>query len=129
MNDLLVQLQKCRAYFETGETGPFLFRKHQLETLKQAILQNEAALMQAFQDDLKKSPEESWVTEIGFVVAEINHTLKHLKKWMQPQKVGTNLLNFPSKSFIYKEPLGVVLIIGPWNYPFQLLFAPLVGAD
>lgn len=76
----------------------------------------------------KKSQEESWVTEVGFLIAEINHTLKHLRRWMKPQKVPTNLMNLPSKSFIYKEPLGVVLVIGPWNYPLQLLFTPLVGA-
>ncbi|RYZ27108.1 MAG: aldehyde dehydrogenase family protein, partial [Chitinophagaceae bacterium] len=128
MEDLLQNLQKTKAYFETGATQPYAFRKAKLEVLKKAILQNEAALMQAFYDDLKKSPEESWVTEIGFVIAEINHTLKHLQTWIKPQKVGTNLLNLPSKSFIYKEPLGVVLVIGPWNYPFQLLFAPLIGA-
>jgi aldehyde dehydrogenase (NAD+) len=78
--------------------------------------------------DLKKSPEESWITETGFLIAEINYTLKHLHRWMKPKKVPTNLMNLPSKSFVYKEPLGVVLIIGPWNYPLQLLFTPLVGA-
>jgi aldehyde dehydrogenase (NAD+) len=85
-------------------------------------------LYDALYSDLKKSAEESWVTEIGFLIAEINHTLKHLRDWMKPTKVRTNLMNLPSKSFVYKEPLGVVLIIGPWNYPFQLLFTPLVGA-
>src|SRR5437868_6619352 len=128
MEDYLQQLPKMNAYFRNGATASYAFRKEKLQTLKAAILQNEAALMQAFKDDLKKSAEESWVTEIGFVLAEINHTLKHFKRWMKPQKVGTNLVNLPGKSFIYKEPLGVVLIIGPWKYPFQLLFAPLVGA-
>lgn len=128
MESLLQQLQNNSAFFNSGATQSYTFRKEKLEALKGAILQHEAALMQALQDDLKKSAEESWVTEIGFVLAEISHTLKHLKGWMKPQKVGTNLLNLPGKSFIYKEPLGVVLVIGPWNYPFQLLFAPLVGA-
>src|SRR5205085_4748108 len=72
--------------------------------------------------------EECWVTETGFLISEISNTLKHLKHWMEREEAATNLLNIPSKSFVIKEPLGVVLIIGPWNYPLQLLFTPLVGA-
>src|SRR5207247_596006 len=95
---------------------------------KKIILQNEEALYEALYKDLRKSREEVWVTEVGFLIAEINHAVKHLKSWMRPKRVSTNLLNLPSSSYIYKEPLGVVLIIGPWNYPLQLLFAPLIGA-
>ncbi len=117
-----------RSYFESGATQSFSFRKKQLEKLKQALLQYETALHEALHTDLKKSPEESWVTDTGFLLSEINATLKNLKRWMQPELVKTNLLNLPSKSFVMKEPLGLVLIIGPWNYPLQLLFTPLVGA-
>ncbi|MGZ3882108.1 MAG: aldehyde dehydrogenase, partial [Flavisolibacter sp.] len=120
--------QSLRKFFEGYNTLSYEFRKQQLQKLKVAILKHERELYEALYSDLKKSAEESWVTEVGFLVAEINHTLKHLRKWMKREKVGTNLLNFPSKSFIYKEPLGVVLIIGPWNYPLQLLLTPLVGA-
>ena len=128
MDALQQNLQQLRAFYATGATKDYAFRKAALRRLRQSVLQHEEALMQALYTDLKKSREESWVTEIGFVLAELRHTLKHLQSWMKPEKVPTNLLNLPSRSAIYKEPLGVVLIIGPWNYPLNLLFAPLVGA-
>jgi aldehyde dehydrogenase (NAD+) len=122
------ELRTMRDYFATHQTYDYGFRRKQLLALKSSILNHEKDLHDALYDDLKKSPEESWVTETGFLLAEISHTLKHLSSWMKPARVRTNLLNFPSKSFLYKEPLGVVLIVGPWNYPLQLLFTPLVGA-
>ncbi|HYH15837.1 MAG TPA: aldehyde dehydrogenase family protein, partial [Flavisolibacter sp.] len=126
--DLLHQLHEQQTYFASRVTLTYAFRKEQLEKLKAALYQHEEAIYTALAKDLKKNKEEAWVTEIGFTIAEINYALKQLKKWMQPKRVATNLLNFPSKSFILSEPLGVVLIIGPWNYPLQLLLAPLVGA-
>ena len=117
-----------RAYFETGATRSYLFRKEQLTKLKKAIIENTLPLQEAFYKDLKKSPEESWITETGFLLAEISNALRNLQKWMRHEKAGTNLVNLPSKSYVMTEPLGVVLIIGPWNYPLQLLFTPLVGA-
>ncbi len=117
-----------RRYFDSGVTKTYAFRKQQLLKLKAGISKYEQALHDALYTDLKKSAEECWVTETGFVMAEINNALKSLKKWMQPEPASTNLLNLPSKSYTITEPLGVVLIIGPWNYPLQLLFTPLVGA-
>src|SRR3569833_208453 len=98
------QLQSVRRFFDGYNTLSYEFRKRQLETLKAGILQHEKELYEALYSDLKKSAEESWVTELGFLVAEINHTLKHLRIWMKRERVGTNLLNFPSKSFVFKEP-------------------------
>jgi aldehyde dehydrogenase (NAD+) len=121
-------LLSMRAYFETGATKSFAFRKEQLTKLKKAIIEHSQALQDALYADLKKSPEESWVTETGFLLSEISNALKNLDSWMHPEKVGTNLLNLPSKSYVMTEPLGVVLIISPWNYPLQLLFTPLAGA-
>lgn len=122
------QLMELKKYFETGATKSLEFRKQQLMLLKKAIKKYELEIAEALYKDLKKSPEESYATEIGLVINEINYAIKNLSGWMQPQKVPTNLLNLPSSSKIYKDALGVVLIIAPWNYPFQLLFAPLIGA-
>jgi aldehyde dehydrogenase (NAD+) len=122
------KLAKLRQYFVSGATRSYQFRRQQLEKLKQAIIKYEAEIYQALYSDLKKSPEDCWITENGFLLVEINTALKNLRSWMQPKPVKTNLLNFPSSSQIIQEPLGVVLIIAAWNYPLQLLLVPLVGA-
>ena len=128
MSTIITNLQLMRNYFETGVTKPYSFRKEQLQKLKDAVLKHEQAISDALYKDLHKSPEEVWLTETGMVISEINYFLKHLEDLMKPQKVSTNLINIPGKSYIMPEPMGVVLIIGPWNYPFQLLFVPLIGA-
>ena len=126
--ELVKQLKQMRQYFDTGATRSYAFRKKQLEVLKQAVQDHEEEIYTALYTDLKKSKEECWVTENGFFMAEMSAMLDGLKSWMEPESVSTNMLNLPSSSRIEKEPMGVVLIIGPWNYPFQLLFAPLIGA-
>ena len=121
-------IEALRQYFQSGATQPFEFRLLQLNRLKQLVLDNEQALYKALYADLKKTDEDAWATEIGFFLSELNYTIEHLKGWMQPKSVPTNLVNMPSSSFTIQEPLGVVCIIAPWNYPFQLLFTPLIGA-
>jgi len=122
------QLERMRQFFESGKTRSYAFRREQLIKLKNAVRKFEEPLHEALYADLKKSPEECWVTETGFLQAELSNAIKNLKRWMQPELVPTNLLNIPSSSRVMKEPLGVVLIIGPWNYPLMLLLTPLVGA-
>ena len=128
METILPHLQKMQNYFATRITYNYEFRGEQLNKLKDALYQHEKDIYAALYSDLKKNPEECWITEIGFTISEINYALKNLRKWMKPKTAGTNLLNFPSRSYVLHEPLGVTLIIGPWNYPLQLLFAPLIGA-
>lgn len=122
------QLEALRQYFQSGATQSFDFRLLQLKRLKQVVLDNEKALYKALYADLKKTDEDAWATEIGFFLSELKYTIKHLHEWMRPNPVSTNLVNLPSTSYTIQEPLGVVCIIAPWNYPFQLLFTPLIGA-
>ncbi len=128
MQALIEQLQQQRRFFETGATRPYAFRKQQLMSLKKAVEDHEEEIYDALYKDLHKSREETWVTENGFFLTELKETIKHLSSWMDAEPVTTNLLNLPSSSYILREPLGVVLVIGPWNYPFQLLLTPLMGA-
>jgi aldehyde dehydrogenase (NAD+) len=121
-------LAALRRYYDSGATQSHAFRREQLINLNKGILKYENELYLALHSDLGRSDEESWITEIGIVLNEIKYMLRHLKQWMQPEKVKTNLVNFPSSSYVMPEPLGVVLIISPWNYPFQLLLNPLAGA-
>jgi len=121
-------LQPLREFYQSGETRTYAFRKKQLEKLKQAVLDHEDEINKALYADLKKNKEEAWATETGLLLMEINGILRNLKKWMSPKSVKTNLLNRPSGSTLHKDPLGVVLIISPWNYPLMLALSPLAGA-
>ena len=120
--------RQLRKFFQTGATRSLEFRKKQLIILKKALLAHEQEIYDALYKDLKESPEESYATELGLILSEINYTLRNLRQWMLPQVVGTDLVNLPSASSVTRVAKGVVLIIGPWNYPLQLLLIPLVGA-
>jgi aldehyde dehydrogenase (NAD+) len=121
-------LKSQKEFFSEHRTKNVDFRLQQLKKLKSAILKYEAKITGALWNDLHKSPEEVYLTEISIVLQEINSHIKHLKKWAKPQRVATPVHLLPSKSRIIYEPLGVALIISPWNYPFQLLMNPLIGA-
>lgn len=121
-------VQNQRNYFKTGKTRDISYRIQRLAVLKKAIRDNEDAILKAVKSDLQKPEAEAVVSEVGLVISEIDYALKHIKSWVRPKRVRTPMVHQPAKSYINAEPLGVVLIIGPWNYPFQLVIAPLVGA-
>ncbi|MDV2993079.1 MAG: 4,4'-diaponeurosporen-aldehyde dehydrogenase [Chroococcidiopsis sp. SAG 2025] len=121
-------LRQQREFFQTGKTRSTDFRLAQLKTLKQAIVEYEIAINEALQADLHKPVVEIYLTEITVVKKEIDYAIKHLKNWIKPHKAAVPLEQLPGAGKIYPEPLGIVLIISPWNYPLQLAITPLVGA-
>lgn len=116
------------SYFSSHNTREVSFRIAQLKKLKSAVLKYEDKIYEALALDLHKSKEEAFLTEVSIVLQEIDYHLKNLKKWVKPKRVSTPLQLKPSKSKILVEPLGIGLIISPWNYPFQLSINPIVGA-
>lgn len=128
MSEYKELLKSQREYFATGHTKDIEFRIDLLNILKKNIEKYEDDISDALYKDLGKSKFESYATEIGITLSEISHITDNLKKWTRPKKVKSPLFQFPAKSYIYKEPLGVAFIISPWNYPFQLTLAPLIGA-
>lgn len=122
------RLDQSREYFWTGETRDIRFRKRQLDALKAAITLRERSIEEALEADLSKCTFESYSSEIALLYEEIKHARRHLGRWSRKRRVPTPLVHFPSSSWVIPEPLGVVLILSPWNYPFQLALAPLIGA-
>ena len=125
---LINPYESKRKYFDDGNSNSFEFRLEQLGKLKESIKKYEDDIMKALSIDLGKPLFESYTAEIGIVYQELDNAIKNLKSWMKPKKVPTPIYLQPAKSFIYSEPKGVVFIISPWNYPFQLAISPLVGA-
>lgn len=115
-------------FLRSGITLDVNFRIKQLKRLKEAIKAHDVLIYDALKKDLNKPVFESYVTELGSVYGEIDYMIKHVKDWAKPKRVPTSLAHFYSKSHIYQEPYGRVLIIAPWNFPIQLSFVPLVGA-
>ena len=122
------QFEKMNSFFLLHQTRSLAFRLEQLKTLEKLIKENTPLILEALYKDLRKPEAEALMGEIGIVLEEINFTKKELNKWMKPKSVSTPVNLWPAKSQIIYEPKGVVLIISPWNYPFQLAMSPLVGA-
>ncbi|SDH26307.1 aldehyde dehydrogenase (NAD+) [Leifsonia sp. 98AMF] len=121
-------VDELRSAFERGVTKPLAWRLDQLRALRRMLTDRSAEFEDALLADLAKSPTESQIAELGFVVGEIDHTLKHLRRWLRPRRVSVPGALLPARASTMLEPVGVVLVIAPWNYPVQLLLAPLVGA-
>lgn len=125
---ILDVLKKQKEYFYEGETKNIDFRIKQLQKLKRAIKDNEKLITEALYKDLHKPEFEAYATEIGYIYDSIGYFIKNLKKWAKVRRVKTPAVHFGSRSYIYAEPYGSVLIVGPFNYPFQLIMEPLIGA-
>ena len=120
--------ERLRAFFQTGATRPVQFRLAQLARLSVALERHEAALLAALHADLGKSPFQGCATELGLVQMEIGHATRSLRRWAAPRKSRTPWFVAPARGWVQPEPFGVALILGPWNYPVQLLLSPLVSA-
>ena len=126
--DLPQLIQHQRTYFHTGATRSLEYRRAQLQRLHDALVTHEPALLAGLHADLRKSAHEAYSTEIGLVLSEVRHAIRCLPAWMKPRGRRAPLITWPARGFIQPDPYGVVLIIGPWNYPLQLLLSPLIGA-
>ena len=122
------RLHALRAYFNSSATHPYAARRNALKALKHALQKHEEALLAAMHADMRKPRFEAYMADIGLVYGEIDHALRNLRDWMRPESVPTPLTLWPASSRIHPQPLGVVLIIAPWNYPALLVLSPLVGA-
>lgn len=120
--------QQQKRFFLDGGTRSVQWRKSMLKQLKQRIREYEPEIEKAIANDFSKPELEIYASETGYVLSEIDHALHDLQQWAQPERVSDSLLTFPSRSYLYKEPYGIALVIAPWNYPFQLALAPVVAA-
>ncbi|MFC7678269.1 aldehyde dehydrogenase [Paenibacillus sp. GCM10028914] len=129
INDSIEELVlNQRRFFKTGGPRDVSFRIEQLNKLRNALIAKEAEVINALRKDLNKSEQESFTTEVGIVYKELSYVIKNIHKWTKPRKVKTAVTHFGSRGEIHPEPYGTVLIIAPWNYPWQLAISPLIGA-
>ncbi len=124
----LARARAHRTWHATGATLPYRARRDALRALRDAVRRHEQAILEAVHADMRRPAFEGRLSEVGLVHGAIAHTLRHLREWMRPQEVSTPLSVQPATSTVHRRPLGVVLIVAPWNYPVLLLLAPLVAA-
>jgi len=120
-------VSEARRLFDSGATRPVAARVRRLRALRALLTENQAAFEAALWSDLHKGADEAQLTEIGVTLAEINHTLRHLRRWARPKRGPVPASLWPARARLVSEPLGVVLVLAPWNYPVQLLLDPLAG--
>ncbi len=125
MKDIISQQ---RTFYYTHKTKDIKFRLEQLNKLEKLLKLNEDLLNKAIYEDFKKSEFDTYVTELALLYHDIKDAKRNIYRWSKTKRVGTNMLNFPAKSYIIPEPLGVCLVIGAWNYPYQLTLAPVIAA-
>ena len=128
MTDITTVVATQRAFFRSGQSKNTAFRKEQLKALQRSIKIHESEIFDALKADLNKYDFEAYATELGLVYGELRHMLRHLDGYAKTKRVRTPIVHFPARSAIYREPYGCVLIMSPWNYPFQLAMIPLIGA-
>ncbi|MGB1262470.1 MAG: aldehyde dehydrogenase family protein [Cognaticolwellia sp.] len=125
--DFSEQLAQHQAFFSSNASRDLTWRKQQLQQIKRLVIENEQACLTALSQDLGKPAQEAWITEVSYVSGDVDHVCKRLNRWAKKRPVSTPIVAQPGRSYIHPEPQGTVLIIGAWNYPLQLILAPLVA--
>lgn len=125
--DFSEQLSTHQNFFSSHKTRDLAWRKQQLQQIKRLVIENEQAFLDALANDLGKPAQEAWITEVSYVTGDVDHVCKRLNSWTKKRRVATPIVAQPGRSYIQPEPQGTVLIIGAWNYPMQLILAPLVA--
>src|SRR5579875_2040740 len=119
---------RLRTTFATGRTRPIEWRQRQLHGIHRLLKEREADIAAALASDLGRTPHDSWFGDVASTTSEVEYAIKHLQKWARPTRVPVPLALMPGRASYRYEPLGVVLVIGPWNYPFYLCLGPMIGA-